>query len=193
MFSIITIASSTRKPTESVFAIIDNVSIEKSSSFMTPKLPSNDSGTATLGMIVAETLRRNMTMTRITRPMMRWEPRLAPVEVIKLSRKEQTNGMARDRIEAMKAIFMQRDGKSAREKAADVVRQFESRCRKAMEIFEAGVDDVLSYLHYPVSHWLRIRSTSLIEPLNREIRRRTRVVAFSPLRGLFTADWNAVD
>jgi len=49
--------------------------------------------------------------------------------------------------EAMKAVFVQRDEKSARAKAAEVVRQFQNRYGKAMEIFEAGLDDVLSYLH----------------------------------------------
>lgn len=82
--------------------------------------------------------------------------------------------------EAMKAVLVQRDEKSAKAKAADVVRQFQSRFPKAMEIFEAGIDDVLSYLHYPQSHRTRISSTNPLERLNLEIRRRTRVVGIFP-------------
>jgi transposase-like protein len=82
--------------------------------------------------------------------------------------------------EAMKAVFVQRDEKSAKTKAADLVRQFQTRFAKAMEIFEAGIDDVLSYLHYPQSHRVRISSTNPIERLNLEIRRRTRVVGIFP-------------
>jgi putative transposase len=82
--------------------------------------------------------------------------------------------------EAMKAVFVQRDEKSAKTKAADLVRQFQSRFAKAMEIFEAAIDDVLSYLHYPQSHRVRISSTNPLERLNLEIRRRTRVVGIFP-------------
>ncbi|HYL83642.1 MAG TPA: IS256 family transposase [Candidatus Angelobacter sp.] len=82
--------------------------------------------------------------------------------------------------EAMKAVFVQRDKKSAETKAADLVRQFQARFAKAMEIFEAGIDDVLSYLHYPQPHRTRISSTNPLERLNLEIRRRTRVVGIFP-------------
>jgi transposase-like protein len=85
--------------------------------------------------------------------------------------------------EAMKAVFVQRDEKSAKTKAADLARQFQSRFAKAMEVFEAGIDEVLSYLHYPQPHRTRISSTNPLERLNLEIRRRTRVVGIFPHTG----------
>jgi hypothetical protein len=44
-----------------------------------------------------------------------------------------------------------------------------------MEIFEAGLDDELSYVHYP-AHRVRISSTNPIERWDLEIRRRPRGV-----------------
>jgi transposase-like protein len=85
--------------------------------------------------------------------------------------------------EAMRAVLVQRDEKSAKTKAADLIRQFQNRFAKAMEVFEAGIDDVLSYLHYPQAHRIRISSTNLLERLNLEIRRRTRVIGIFPHSG----------
>ena len=53
MFSIITMASSTTKPVEIVSAIRERLSSEYPSRYITPKVPTIESGTATLGMMVA--------------------------------------------------------------------------------------------------------------------------------------------
>ena len=67
MFSIMTMASSTTKPVEMVSAMRVRLFRLKPSRYMTPKVPTSDSGTATLGMVVAGRLRRNRKMTSTTR------------------------------------------------------------------------------------------------------------------------------
>ncbi|MNC58629.1 hypothetical protein D3C75_1083690 [compost metagenome] len=59
MFSITTMASSTTNPVAMVNAISVRLLIEKPRKYMAAKVPINDSGTATLGIMVAGTLRRN--------------------------------------------------------------------------------------------------------------------------------------
>jgi len=54
------------------------------------------------------------------------------------------------------------------------------RLAKAAEIVEAGVDETLSYYSFPSEHWRSIRTNNPMERLNREIRRRTRVVGAFP-------------
>ena len=66
MFSIITIASSTTKPVAMVSAISVRLLIENPARYMTPNVPISDSGTATLGMTVADRLRRKMKITITT-------------------------------------------------------------------------------------------------------------------------------
>ena len=66
MFSSITIASSTTKPTESVSAISDRLSRLYPSKYITANVPTSEHGSARLGIIVAERLRRKMKMTSTT-------------------------------------------------------------------------------------------------------------------------------
>jgi hypothetical protein len=66
MFSSITIASSTTKPTEIVSAISERLSRLKPTRYMTAAVPSSASGTVTLGISVAGTLRRKTKITITT-------------------------------------------------------------------------------------------------------------------------------
>jgi hypothetical protein len=43
-----------------------------------------------------------------------------------------------------------------------------------------GIEETLTYCDFPSEHWSRIRTNNVIERLNREIRRRTRVVGCFP-------------
>src|ERR1039457_5298098 len=67
MFSIITMASSTTNPVEIVSAINERLSRLKPTTFMTPNVPMMASGSATLGMTVAQNFRRKTNMTMTTR------------------------------------------------------------------------------------------------------------------------------
>ena len=48
------------------------------------------------------------------------------------------------------------------------------------ELVRGSVEETLTYCDFPGEHWTRIRTNNVIERLNREIRRRTRVVGTFP-------------
>ena len=81
----------------------------------------------------------------------------------------------------VKAIYAQETRDAALAKAADVVASLrEKRLTKAADCLEAGIAESLTYYRFPPRHWTRIRSNNVLERLNREIRRRTRVVGSFP-------------
>ncbi len=68
MFSIMTMASSTTKPVAMVSDINDRLSSEKPNKYIAASVPTSDSGTDRLGMMVAGPLRRNRKITSTTSP-----------------------------------------------------------------------------------------------------------------------------
>ena len=50
------------------------------------------------------------------------------------------------------------------------------KLKEAAKKVEDGIEETLTYCDFPSEHWTRIRTNNVIERLNREIRRRTRVV-----------------
>ena len=81
----------------------------------------------------------------------------------------------------LKAIHAQESKEAARKKAGDVVEKLRSmRLNEAAKKVEDSIEETLTYMDFPSQHWLKIRTNNVIERMNREIRRRTRVVGTFP-------------
>jgi transposase-like protein len=87
----------------------------------------------------------------------------------------------REVADMLKAIHAQEDADAARQKAQEVAKKLHLlRLGQAADIILAGIDETISYMAFPREHWRRIRTNNPLERMNREIRRRTRVVGNFP-------------
>lgn len=81
----------------------------------------------------------------------------------------------------LKAIHAQESKKASREKAKAVISELKAmKLTEAAKKVETGIEETLTYCDFPSEHWRKIRTNNVIERMNREIRRRTRVVGAFP-------------
>ena len=80
----------------------------------------------------------------------------------------------------LKQIWQQPDYDSARRYADQLIKEYEKRFFKAIETLENGLEDSLQYYQFPEVDSRKISSTNVLERLNEEIRRRSRVVGIFP-------------
>ena len=81
----------------------------------------------------------------------------------------------------LKAIHAMETREASERKAAEVADELESmKLEEAAKTVRGGCAETLTYTRFPAAHWRRIRTNNAIERLNREIRRRTRVVGTFP-------------
>lgn len=81
----------------------------------------------------------------------------------------------------LKAIHASESKAAAMNKAKQVAAELRSmKLKEAATKLEDGIDETLTYMSFPYEHWSRIRTNNTIERLNREIRRRTKVVGTFP-------------
>ena len=82
---------------------------------------------------------------------------------------------------ALKAIHAMESREASEARALEVAAELESmRLAEAAKVVREGFAETLTYTRFPPEHWKRIRTNNAIERLNREIRRRTRVVGTFP-------------
>ncbi len=80
----------------------------------------------------------------------------------------------------VRTVFAQSSHEEAVAQLGWVVGQLEVAYPEAARTLEMAGGHVLSYMAFPAAHWSHIHSTNVLERLNRELARRTRLVGIFP-------------
>lgn len=81
----------------------------------------------------------------------------------------------------LKAVHAMESREASEAKALEVAAELDGmKLKEAARAVGDGCAETLAYTRFPREHWRRIRTNNAIERLNREIRRRTRVVGTFP-------------
>lgn len=80
----------------------------------------------------------------------------------------------------VKTVFSQATAADARQALHRAIELLDEHSPAAAELLRDAEADVLTYMSFPEAHWRQIHSTNPLERINKEIRRRTRVVGIFP-------------
>jgi len=82
--------------------------------------------------------------------------------------------------DAVRLVFEQPCRQSAEDQLRHLAERMDPIYPKAAALLLEAEADILAYKSFPKEHWRRIHSTNLVERLNKEIKRRTKVVGVFP-------------
>lgn len=87
----------------------------------------------------------------------------------------------KEAMKLLKAVHAQESRKAALEKIQSIMKQLkEMKLGQAAKLVGEGMAETLSYYDFPCEHWIRIRTNNPLERINKEIRRRSKVVGAFP-------------
>jgi putative transposase len=81
---------------------------------------------------------------------------------------------------ALRSVFAQESAAEILSRWDDLAASLVDRFPKAAALMQEAREDVLAFRPFPKEHWRKIWSTNLLERVNEEIKRRTRVVGIFP-------------
>ena len=84
--------------------------------------------------------------------------------------------------EKIKQIWLQPNKKESLKYANSIIDEYSKRYPEAMNCLEDGLEDSIAFYDFPEIDKRKISSTNVIERINREVRRRSRVVGVFPSR-----------
>ena len=80
----------------------------------------------------------------------------------------------------LRLMFEAPDMETARRLRDDIMAEFADKAPRSMDILEVGFEDAMAVMTLPEPYRRRLRSTNGLERLNREVRRRERVIGIFP-------------
>lgn len=83
---------------------------------------------------------------------------------------------------AVRNIFLEEELESARATLRRTAEMLKEKFPQVSEMLLEAEEDLLAHRHFPQEHWKQISSTNPLERVNKEIKRRTRVVEIFPDR-----------
>jgi len=85
----------------------------------------------------------------------------------------------------LKQIWLQESKQDAMMIAETIREEFGKKFPEAIEVLDSGLEDALQLYHFPQIDKRRIGSTNVLERINKEIRRRSRVVSIFPSKAAY--------